>query len=97
MSRCILDNEETGVEVAVGWDPGLGTFFSQVIHPDEERPSIWRGTTHEEVTEEDALLAILHEVAPYACAFNVALLLRALLEDRRSGDDRLYDPDDLET
>ena len=31
MSRCVLDNEDTGDAIVVGWDPGLQTYFAQVF------------------------------------------------------------------
>jgi hypothetical protein len=95
MSRCILDNEETGVEVVAGWDPGLGTFFTQVIVDDDEGPAIWRGTTPGEITHQDALLGAIREIAPYACPFDEGGLLRALMEDKRTGSEKLFGPEDL--
>lgn len=95
MSRFILDNEETGVEVVAGWDPGLGTFFTQVIPVDDERPAIWRGKTPGEITNPDALLGAIREITPYACPFDEGALLQALMKDKRTGSTNLYGPWDL--
>ncbi|WP_020997455.1 hypothetical protein [Sphingomonas sp. ERG5] len=49
-------------EVAVGWDPGLDTYFVQVFGtPDassEPDVRLWQGTSLREIVEVQALLAI---------------------------------------
>ncbi len=48
MSRIYLEMKKwpERYEVIVGWDPGLQTYFAQVIDPeyDEEEPIVWLGT-----------------------------------------------------
>lgn len=69
-------------EVAVGWDPGLDTFFVQVFGTPEAygEPDVrlWRGTTFREVLTVDVLLAIAD---PFA---EVPSELRAQLEQDRT-------------
>ena len=49
MSRYILPTEHTTLEVVLGWDPGLDTYFSQVFDltaPDDADNCLWWvGTT----------------------------------------------------
>ena len=87
MSRCILDNEESGCEVVIGWDPGLPSFFAQVIQPGDEKPSIWLGLYPEEYTTPDVLIKT---ILPFACECNEQVLRSNLLQDQRVNDDRIY-------
>lgn len=90
MSRYVLDNEETGCEVVIGWDPGLDTFFAQVIQPGEDEPSIWLGAYAGEFsTPDDPIQAII----PYACNCSVEVLRFNLLQDQQNNDERLYSID----
>ena len=55
--------EHSGIfEVAVGWDPGLDTFFVQVFGTPEAygEPDVrlWRGTTFQEISTVYTLLAV---------------------------------------
>jgi hypothetical protein len=90
MSRCVLDNEDTGTEVFIGWDPGLNTFFAQVVESGHDEPSVWHGTAPDELTNEKKLMAVIREIKPHACKFDEAELLRSLLEDQRTDSERTY-------
>jgi hypothetical protein len=54
-------------EIALGWDPGLGTYFVTVFGPpDRDRePDIrlWRGTNPREIAAASAIIAIAAEYA----------------------------------
>lgn len=86
MSRCVLDNEETGDEVVIGWDPGTLAFFAQVIRPGEEIPSIW---LHNETSPNLLIASIL----PYACNVDQGILTKNLLLDREQNSERIYSID----
>lgn len=86
MSRCVLDNKETGDEVGIGWDPGTLSFFAQVIKPGEERPSIW---LHNETSPNLLIASIL----PYACNVDRGTLTKNLLSDREQNSERIYSID----
>lgn len=64
MSRYVIQNDGAR-EVAVGWDPPLGTFFAQVfapLVPDDEEELIWAiGQHRHEVTTVDELELALEE------------------------------------
>ena len=87
MSRCNLDNEETGDEVAIGWDPPLNTFFAQVIEPGGEAPFIWEGCNYGEHQHPDALIKI---VSQYGCGFDFEFLKSELMKDKQTNSDRFY-------
>lgn len=90
MSRCVLDNEKTGSEVAIGWDPGLNTFFAQVIQPEEDEPSIWLGKYFDEYLTPEKLIEVIR---PWACQFDTELLFSNLMQDKETNSDRLYSID----
>lgn len=90
MSRCVLDNEETGCEVVIGWDPGLRTFFSQVIQPGDEEPSVWLGWRPGEHEDPDVPM---REILPYACQCDQDILRANLLQDKLGNDERTYSID----
>ena len=54
-------------EVALGWDPGLDTFFVTVFAASDGEPDpdvrLWRGTTFREIQSAAALLAIVRDYA----------------------------------
>ena len=54
-------------EVALGWDPGLDTFFVTVFAACDGTPDpdvrLWRGTTFREIPTAAALLAIVRDYA----------------------------------
>jgi len=74
MSRCMLDNEDTGDEVVIGWGPGLNTYLAQVVEPGDEEPGLWLGTQPGEYQEPDEVIKVIN---PYACSFDYAVLKRA--------------------
>lgn len=103
MSRCVLDDEERGTEVVIGWDPPLGTFFARVwertVHDTEaelgvEDPGVrfWTGCGDRIwVTKEDVdeLIAM---VQPFACPNDQWELRKELLADQANNDgERTYD------
>lgn len=49
-------------EIALGWDPGLGTYFVTVFgppdHNSEPDTRLWRGTRPREIGEPSAIIAI---------------------------------------
>ena len=53
------------LEIVVGWDPPLQTYFLQITDPtrDEEEFVLWRGTYPEELPTIESLTAVL---TPYA-------------------------------
>lgn len=87
MSRCVLDNEDTGHEVVVGWDSMLNTFFCQVIQPGEDEPSIWMGTVPNEYPVPDALMKA---ILPFACSCDQGVLRSNLLADQKNDAERIY-------
>jgi len=87
MSRCVLDNEQTGIEVVIGWDPPLGTYFAQVIRPGSDEPIIWLGTSHNKFTAPDVLI---EAISPYACKFDRNVLISNLALDRSNNSERIY-------
>lgn len=87
MSRCVLDNDETGDEVVIGWDVSLGTFFAQVISRGAEEPSVWLGTRPGEFVEPDDLV---QEIAYAAGPFDGEVLIENLLLDRETNSERIY-------
>ncbi len=72
------------LEVAVGWDPGLDTFFVQVFGAPETygEPEVrlWGGTTFREIPTVDVLLAIAEEFV------EIPAVLRAQLEQDRTAE-----------
>lgn len=66
-------------EVAVGWDPGLDTYFVQVFGtPDassEPEVRLWRGTSVREIVAVQELLAIAGNYAEVPGALSARLTL----------------------
>ena len=91
MSRCVLDNKETGCEIVIGWDAGLDTFFAQIIQPGEDFPSYWQGTYPSEFKSPDSLV---DAILPVSCKVNRSILIANLLQDKLLNDDRIYSIDD---
>ena len=84
MSRHELDALDPAHEVVVGWDPGLATFFAQVLDTaaDEESDAyemLWIGTRFQEVLNP---AAVITAVASFATV--PADLLHQLARDRRA-------------
>jgi len=55
-----------GIEIWIGWDRPLATYFAQVLSPDgddEEATYLWVGTSREEITN---ARAVIDMVRPYA-------------------------------
>ena len=92
MSRCVLDNEDTGDAIVIGWDPGLQTYFAQVFEAGVEDPSIWMGTLPGEYREPDA---VIEAVRPYACSFDSTMLENNLRIDKRENSERIYAIDSI--
>lgn len=90
MSRCVLDNEETGHEVVIGWDPGLNTFFIQVTKFGMDDPTLWLGTRPGEFSSPEGLIAA---VIPYACKCNRDVLVSNLYLDQQNNSERIYSID----
>jgi len=87
MSRCVLDNEDTGDAVVVGWDPGLQTYFAQVFKAGADTPCIWMGVQLKECREPNA---VIEAVQPYARYFDSTILENSLRVDKRENSDRIY-------
>ena len=87
-SRFSLHARHAGIEVSVGWDNPLGTFFAQVLRiqeSDDPRDPVilWIGTEPREIKTPERLIPVL---APYAELTKQDLIrLRA---DRASDADR---------
>ena len=84
MSRHELDSLNPAHEVVVGWDPGLATFFAQVLDTagSEEHGTyemLWIGTGFREVLNP---ATVITAVAPFATV--PADLLGQLVLDRRT-------------
>ena len=84
MSRHDLIPFDPVHEVVVGWDPGLATFFAQVLDTAASEESdayevLWLGTSLHEVLNPAAVIAA---VAPFASV--PADLLGQLARDRRA-------------
>jgi hypothetical protein len=78
------DNADRHIEIAIGWDHPLNTYFVQVLDPtrDEEEPGfeiLWRGTSFGEILSVDDTIAL---VAPWAVI--PANLRITLLADRNA-------------
>lgn len=56
MSRYSFDQNEGG-SLAIGWDPGMGTFFLQ-LDEDEEQPSVWAGNEFGQYVRPDELVTV---------------------------------------
>ena len=72
------DNANRHLEITIGWDRPLNTYFVQVLDPtrDEEEPGfeiLWRGTSFGEILSTDDAIAL---VAPWA---EISADLQALL------------------
>lgn len=79
MSRHYISKKP--LEIVVGWDPPLQTFFLQILDPtkDEENQFVqWRGTYPDELPTTESLAAAL---APYAA---LTPELRQQLEDEKA-------------
>lgn len=87
MSRCVLDDENSGNEVVIGWDSGLQTYFAQVIEAGEEKPGLWLGSLPGEYLEPDA---VIDAVRPYACPFDDNVLRNNLRMDKTENSERAY-------
>jgi hypothetical protein len=90
MSRCSLDNYDKGFEVVIGWDPGIQSFFAQVIKEGEDQPFIWRGTGHVQLTSADDLKSLIDEIRPFSINFDTDVLILELLKDQKTNDERRY-------
>ncbi len=81
MSRYELeprDNADSPLEIAIGWDRPLNTYFVQVLDPthDEEEPGfeiLWRGTSFGEILSVDEAIAL---IVPWA---EIPIDLRTIL------------------
>ena len=65
MSRYIFKGYEPGLNIVVGWDNPLETYFAQVLdgcEPEDADIRLWTGTITCELTTVEALNSIL---APY--------------------------------
>jgi hypothetical protein len=72
------DDADDHLDIAIGWDRPLNTYFVQVLDPtrDEEKPGfeiLWRGTSFGEILSADDAIAL---VSPWA---EIPADLRALL------------------
>lgn len=91
MSRCNLDYPEHQLEIVIGWDPGLETFFAQVKDltlPDGADHLLWEGTDYRAYPDPDPLI---DAIEPFAPPFDRAGLRRELLRDRANNAKRIYD------
>lgn len=87
MSRCVLNNKETGHEVTIGWDRPFDTFFAQVNEPDGDDPIVWLGTKSSEFVTPDVLI---EAISPFACKFNREVLVENLIFDKQNNSARTY-------
>ena len=68
MSRHAVRSNNPALEIIVGWDPPLNTFFAQVIRTDltndtdEDNIVLWIGATSNEIERANSLIGPL---APY--------------------------------
>jgi len=87
MSRCILDDETRGTEVAIGWDPPMETFFARVA--DHEGEMFWLGGGDQVYDSPEVLVEMIQ---PYAGRHDRKQLILELLRDKAAGDgERVYD------
>lgn len=91
MSRCqlfILEKNEYPhaefviEEACVGFDPGIGLFYCQVIESRADEPLIW---IHSSDANE-----VVNSVLPYVKPFDKALLLANLQSDKENLSERTY-------
>lgn len=108
MSRCVLDNEEKNIEVAIGWDPGSESFFARVCDNNacqeahdagqenyEEAGVILHTGGFDRVFDKPDVLVDL--IQPYACSHDASLLREELLRDQQTNNgDRVYSIDGTE-
>lgn len=87
MSRCDIDLDSLGGEAVLGWDPGLQTYFLQVIGGDEDNPLLCLGTAFEEILDVEHVIAMLGRMAK---DFDPDVLAANLRYDRRSNSSRVY-------
>jgi len=87
MSRCILDNEELGTEVVIGWDPPMETYFARVAERNGEEV-FWTGNGDRIYNSPDPLIEMIQ---PYACWHDKKALIRELRWDKATNDgSRIY-------
>lgn len=53
MSRCVLNDEDRGIEVAIGWDPGTRSFFVRIFDTEAARRARRRGVRDEELLSDE--------------------------------------------
>ena len=85
MSRCVLDNREH--EVVIGWDPGICSFFVQVLHLGADEPFIWKGNGGSTFNTPDPLIDIAEQ---YGSPFDRNVLRQELLKDQAGQLERNY-------
>lgn len=92
MSRCDVKPARSDIEVCIGWDPPLETFFAQVLtdlyEDDGPREILWEGTRFGAHPEPDDLISMIR---PHAAPFDGARLRSDLLADKESDSERTYD------
>ncbi|MGH7120581.1 MAG: hypothetical protein ACREFP_16600 [Acetobacteraceae bacterium] len=92
MSRCILDDEDRMIQVLIGWDRGMQSFFARMRDRDlflkEKRPGKpeseagvrpWTGGFDRIWTTPDPLIEMIQ---PYACRHHKGRLREELLADQ---------------
>ena len=80
MSRHTFHNQATNTEIAVGWDPGLDTYFAVVVTNDYDNPILWIGTSPREIQDPQP---VIKAITPYANSLDPQTLSRQLLQDRQ--------------
>ena len=79
MSRHTFYNEDKELEIAVGWDQPLRTYFAVVSAKHTDVPVLWLGTRYHEIADPQS---VIHAVHPHAPAFDEQALHSQLLTDR---------------
>jgi hypothetical protein len=102
MSRCVLDDEDRSTEVAIGWDPGMGSFFARVFDNQAARRARQQGADDHEIEQAGLVLwtggfdcrytslgdlrLLIAAIQPYAGPHDPDRLCRELLRDQGADD-----------
>lgn len=104
MSRCVLDDEDEDIEIVIGWDPGMGSFFARIFNNQLARSARQDGRTEQEIEEAGLVLwtggydrmyetpdTLIEAVTQVTKPLNKEILRRELLQDKARDDgDRTY-------
>src|SRR3954451_9231344 len=83
MSQHVMDSSREGMEILIGWDQPMNTFFAQVwAKRDDEEPVVWLGNAFDQVQEPEEMA---EDLEPFGAMPDD--LLAVLRADRAVGDE----------